>query len=395
MDDRALNGSHRSAWSEAVVSRRPLGTAVAGLVVVALLVPATAQEVRDRDRDGGGGWQSVTQSVTAPAASGGQSRWLPPAPLPQAYRLGIQVDNTQTGVTVLAVQPGSVAQRAGIEAGDTIITVSGYQVGYVGERLYDVGDELARRVDANGDATLVVRNRRTGGLVAVPVRFRAATMPAVTGRLFAFGPVALPQSAVVTVRLLDVTQPQWRDVAVTQGQLPLGTGFPVTYRLDLPPLPAQHRYAVDARVEDYGRVLMQTAQPVALAAVDRDAQVDLTLGFTAIAGQTAAGGLAPRDQIAVWIQGYLGRPPRPLEVEWWLADLQRGRSLANVQAGILSSSELFDRQGRSRDLYVAEVFRLLYGVPPSPAQLADLQRRYNEALGVRLRFVEGLLQQPR
>jgi hypothetical protein len=182
---------------------------------------------------------------------------------------------------------------------------------------------------------------------------------------------------------------------VTQGQLPLGTGFPVTYRLDLPPLPAQHRYAIDARVEDYGRLLMQTAQPVALAAVDRDAQIDLTLGFVAAAGQTGTGGLAPRDQIAVWIQGYLGRPPRPLEVEWWLADLQRGRSLANVQAGILSSSELFDRTGRNRDVYVAEVFRLLYGVAPNPAQFADLQRRYTEALGVRLRFVEGLLQQPR
>lgn len=382
MDDRALSRdglSGRSGWP-----RDWLVAMVAGLVPLA----ASGQDVRDRD--GGGGWQSAS----VPAA-GGQSRWLPPPPAAQSYRLGIQVDNTQTGVNVLAVQPGSVAQRAGLEVGDTIITVSGYQVGYVGERLYDLGDELARRVDTNGDATLVVRNRRTGGLVAAPVRFRAAALPAVTGRLFAFGPVALPQSAVVTVRLLDVTQPQWRDVAVTQGQLPLGTGFPVTYRLDLPPLPAQHRYAVDARVEDFGRIVMQTPQPVALAAADRDAQIDLTLGFVATAGQGNSGGLAPRDQIAVWIQAYLGRPPRPFEVEWWLADLQRGRSLANVQAGILSSSELFDRQGRSRDLYVAEVFRLLYGVPPNPAQLADLQRRYNEALGVRLRFVEGLLQQPR
>jgi len=66
-----------------------------------------------------------------------------------------------------------------------------------------------------------------------------------------------------------------------------------------------------------------------------------------------------------------------------------------VQAGILSSSEIFERQGRSRDLYVAEVHRLLFGVPPTPAQMADLRVRYDSAFGVRLRFVEGLLMQPR
>ena len=379
MDDRALTRG-------AVAPRAGALT----IVVAAVLVGTVAgQEVRDRDGAAGGGWQSA-------AAAREAARWVPPGSVPaQNYRLGVQVNNTTTGVDILAVQPGSVAQRAGIEGGDTIVTVGGYQVGYVGERLYDLGDELARRVDRNGDVTLVVRNRRTGGLVSVPARFRAAAQPAVTGRIFAFGPVALPQSAVVTVRLLDVTQPQWRDVAVTQGQLPLGAGFPVSYRLDLPALPPQHRYAIDARVEDYGRLLMQTAQPVSLAAVDRDMQVDLTLAFASGAATTTGGGLPPRDQITQWIQSYLGRPPRPLEVEWWLADLQRGKSLASVQAGILSSSEIFDRQGRSRDLYVAEVFRLLSGVPPTPAQLADLQRRYNDALGVRLRFVEGLLQQPR
>jgi hypothetical protein len=67
----------------------------------------------------------------------------------------------------------------------------------------------------------------------------------------------------------------------------------------------------------------------------------------------------------------------------------------DVQAGILSSSELFERAGRSRDVYVAEVFRLLFGGPPTAAQMADLRSRYDRAFGVRLRFVEDLLRQPR
>jgi hypothetical protein len=106
-------------------------------------------------------------------------------------------------------------------------------------------------------------------------------------------------------------------------------------------------------------------------------------------------GLAPRDQVQQWIQAYLGRPVRPFETEIWLATLQRGRSLTDVQVGLLSSSELFERAGRSRDIYVAEVFRLLYGRSPTTPELANLQARYDQALGVRLRFAEGLLQQPR
>ena len=101
------------------------------------------------------------------------------------------------------------------------------------------------------------------------------------------------------------------------------------------------------------------------------------------------------DQIDQWIRTYLGRPPRNFETEVWMAELSRGRSMANVQAGILSSSELFERCGRSRDIYVSEVFRLLYGRSPTAAELANLQTRYDQALGVRLRFAEGLLQQPR
>ncbi len=188
-------------------------------------------------------------------------------------------------------------------------------------------------------------------------------------------------------------------MAVVQGQAAV-TALPFPYRLDLPLLPPNHRYAIDARIEDRGLVLAQTPAAAMLTAVDRDQQADLTLtaaGVAPVVVPSVGGtpGLGPRDQIERWIQTYLGRPSRPFEVDIWLVTLQRGRSLTDVQAGILSSSELFERQGRSRDLYVTEVFRLLYGGPPNPTQLADLRARYDRAFGVRQRFVEDLLKQPR
>lgn len=335
-----------------------------------------AQDVRTRDGS------SVVAGYSSAAA-------VPqPAPLP----LGIMARNTANGVEVVTVNPGSVAQASGLQAGDTIVNVAGYQVGMVGDRLYDVGDEVARRLNTSGQVPLLVRNGRTGGLVTMPAQFGTASR-AISGVLNAPQGLQVPSTAVITVRLLDVTEPQWRDVALTQGQLPAARGFPVSYRLD-PPVPtAGHRYAVDAKVEDGGRLLLQTAAPVPLAELDREQRVDLAL--VQAAPPPTAVSVVPSAQIQQWIQTYLGRPPRPYETEVWLADLQQGKSLSDVQAGILSSSEYFERQRSSRDAYVAEVFRQLYGMPPTPAQLADMQRRYDSVQGVRLQFVQQLLQQSR
>ncbi|MFM8414893.1 MAG: YbaY family lipoprotein [Planctomycetota bacterium] len=353
--------------------------AVAALAIAAALGgKAFSQDVRQRD------------AGLVPV--GGDSRLVHAANRPASYRLGINVQNGPAGVLVMAIAPGSLAQSVGIEPGDTIVCVSGYQVGYVGDRLFDLGDEIARRVDAAQAVNLLVRDGRTGVLENVPVRFAAASR-AISGRIFSADNSRLPASAVTLVRVLDVSFPQWQDVVVAQGQLP-AADFPKAYRLDLPVLQAGHRYAVDARVDHGGRVLMQTGQATPLAAVDRDQQVDLVL-VSRQQPVAPQGSLQPRDQIDQWIRTYLGRPPRNFETEVWLAELTRGRTLTNVQAGILSSSELFERCGRSRDVYVAEVFRLLYGRPPNAAELANLQARYDQSLGVRLRFVEGVLQQPR
>lgn len=358
-----------------------VGAGLFAAIMVTWAVASIAEEVRIRD--------------DAPAPAGG-ARYLPPvASQPGRFLLGVGIRNTPTGVELMSVNAGGVGQRSGLEVGDVIVTVDGFQVGYVGDRLYDLGDEIARRVDHAGRVSLLVRNRRTGGLVQVPLEFGASASRAVTGRVFVQPLITVPPTAVVTIRVLDVTQPQWRDVAVVQGQAAVTT-LPFPFRIDLPLLPPQHRYALDARIEDRGRVLAWTTAPIMLTTVDRDQQMDLTLisgGTAPVVGGTP--GVAPRDQIEGWIRSYLGRPSRPFEIDIWLASLQRGRSLTDVQVGILSSSELFERQGRSRDLYVTEVFRLVYGTPPNPAQIADLRARYDRSFGVRQRFVEDLLKQPR
>ena len=188
-----------------------------------------------------------------------------------------------------------MAQRAGLEAGDTIVTVEGYQVGYVSGRLYDMSEELARRVDRQGRVTLLVRNHRDGRLVNVPVQF--ATGPrTVSGNVHAKGTAGLSRTAMLSVRLLDVTQPRWRDVAIAEVNIEIPRRWPVPYRLEVDPasIRAGHRYAVDARVTDRGQVILQTAGPLRVALSGNEDRTDLTLIGTI---DRPGGGIVPYDQI--------------------------------------------------------------------------------------------------
>ena len=66
--------------------------------------PVAAQESRDRDSGA---------APSAPGAGEAQSRYLPPGGQPSGtYKLGITPRNTDTGVQILQVAAGSVAQRS-------------------------------------------------------------------------------------------------------------------------------------------------------------------------------------------------------------------------------------------------------------------------------------------
>lgn len=102
----------------------------------------------------------------APSAQlGPQPQLVPPRRWAGQWRLGVYAANTDTGVRITQVIPNSPAWQAGLERGDLIVTVDGYQIGYVNGRLYDLSSELQRRGGPNGRVTLLVYDHRTGELV--------------------------------------------------------------------------------------------------------------------------------------------------------------------------------------------------------------------------------------
>lgn len=96
-------------------------------------------------------------------------QWLPPDRRGR-WQLGIFARNTDTGVVVTNVLPRSAARRAGIEPGDVIVAIRGFQVGWVEDRLYPLGDELQRQADRAGFVSLLVQNVRNRRLVNIPVQ---------------------------------------------------------------------------------------------------------------------------------------------------------------------------------------------------------------------------------
>jgi len=122
----------------------------------------------DRWRPGQAEDEGTEEGMPAP-------RFAPPGmpgPVFRGWWLGVYATNTQTGVRVTRVLPRSAAAEAGIERGDKIVTVDGYQIGFVNDRLFPLGSELQRRAGRSGRVTLLVHNWRNRDLLDIDVRLQ-------------------------------------------------------------------------------------------------------------------------------------------------------------------------------------------------------------------------------
>ncbi len=129
--------------------------------------PAPDERRRSAPGDREGTPEGMPQTRIAPGE--GDRR---PYFLPDRWLLGVYAHNTETGVLITRVMPGSAAAQAGLERNDKIVAVEGFQVGYVNRQLYLLGDELQHRAGANGRVRLLVQNWRNNELLNLDVRLR-------------------------------------------------------------------------------------------------------------------------------------------------------------------------------------------------------------------------------
>jgi membrane-associated protease RseP (regulator of RpoE activity) len=128
---------------------------------------AQGQGTQEESEDGWpGGMQERSAAPGQPRIAPG----FPPFPQSARWWLGVYAYNTSTGIVITRVVPNSPAARAGLEPRDRIVTVEGFQVGYLHRRLYALGPELQLRADPNGQVRLLVQNWRNGELTNMDAR---------------------------------------------------------------------------------------------------------------------------------------------------------------------------------------------------------------------------------
>jgi len=353
----------------------------------------------DRNRD-----ESFNDPFADPNGFGGvgQSRYLPPGQRPPTnFRLGIYSRNTDTGVLVTSVNAGSAAQQSGIEAQDIIIAVNGYQVGIINGRTYDIAEELARRVDAQGRVMLLVRNHRDGRLVNIPVQFYG-NAPGMATSVYATANTANRPSVqpgmMLMARVIDTTFPQWQNVSLGETQVPLDGRWPVNFQIDLDPsqIRPDHRYALDVKVVQRGYTVLQMNSPATVNFANGNPRMAVTLvppQGPAPAGIPPGISNRPIDQIGMWYEQLAGRPMNDRESQVWQRELAKGKSLDEIYATVLASSEYYDRFRGNMDLYINEIYRTLFGRSATPSEVLALRNRLSQSAELRIPVLLNLVRQ--
>jgi uncharacterized lipoprotein YbaY len=313
---------------------------------------------------------------------------------PNSWRLGVAIENADTGVVLTDVERGMPAESAGLERGDVIVNVEGFQVGYVDGALYDLGDEIRRRVDQQGKIDFLIYDQRRRQLKSLPVTLVQQKAGGVRGEVVCRERITLTQQAVLTVRLRDVTYPNWQNVEVGQHVIPNPKHPPIPYSIqfDRSQIYADHRYELDAWLVDRGQIVLQSPSPVAVSPLSSNSPVQVTLvrvgGSTPPNNAYAVGQL---DQINQWYHQYLRRDATSQELAAWQNYLQAGKSPQDILAYILGSPEYFDRMGNQRDPYLTEIYRNLLGRQPTTAELQQFLAQYQQYGGARTDFVRDVL----
>ena len=233
---------------------------------VMLLWGAISQGLVAQDRDRARG-RDTAAAVGADEADrvmrgGGElePRLVPPRPdRDRRWYLGVEVDYRDYGAVITRVIRNSPARRGGLETRDVIVTVNGYQIGTVGGRLFPLDRELELRASRRGLVRLLVQNQRTGQLANLDVQLERADQPGnAEDRGVLVGTVTvrqlgqLPRSAVLAVRLVDLSDPRGSTIPLIQK----------TYR-DLGPLPIPFELEYDrAQIVPGRRYALQAAVTV-------------------------------------------------------------------------------------------------------------------------------------
>jgi len=325
--------------------------------------------------------------------------------LPKDWKFGVAVDPSQTGAIVRQVTPNSPAQRAGLKPNDIIIALGGVQVGYVENRLNDVGDQIRRSADNTGRVRALVLDSQSARLQNMDIQLDSASN-ALTGSIALRDRGSLPPNSIMTVQIENVTRPFYE---VRNGKVitsAFGTG-PFFYEIQYDPvyIDPRDRYQLNAIITDQtGRTLYALREPIPIptgglppnSVLALDSFRDLQL-----AGQQAGGGTVtsaygqdPAVLSQIFMQ-LLGRPPSTNEQVAWSGYLAQGNSIIDLKAKIIGSPSYYDRLGNNPQAFIQTMIRTLKGSPATQNEVNAWLNRLQQYQGNREQVAKEFMQQLR
>ena len=278
---------------------------------------------------------------------------------------------------ITEVVRGSAAERAGLEINDRIVSVHGYQVGYVNGVLYDSGQEFERHADSSGWVRILVQNNRDGRLLNLPVQLDPR-QETITGTVAYHDRSSLPRDAVLTVELRELLRSDLRPVTLARQSYNPGQQVLIPFTLEYDPTQVDSRrnYVLFATISAGGRQLYTTRQDYPVLHGGPSAGVQLLVESTSTSG---GGSLPNRNeqlaQITRWFRNYLRREPRAQELYVWESHLARGGFLQDAQLQILSTPEFYYQSNADDTQFVRRMFQLVTERQPSNQEISQWLNR--------------------
>lgn len=296
----------------------------------------------------------------------------------QDWRIGVGIDNRDTGAFVTQVQPGSAAQQAGIIPGDIIVGAGPSRIGLVDGRIIELAEVARNFADNFGRISLLVLDSRSRQLRNVPINM-TSTATALSGSLVLSDNGFLPTDTVAIVELRNVSRPFFQ-IQGGRSAFNVSRQGPFAFSLNIDPrfLDPVDQYELQAMITSRNQV-MYASQRVALRSADISRRWDLILqpvGLSAAspggvinAGYPSFSSSVSSAELVRELQSLLGRPPMANEIAAWETFLRSGNTLASLRVRILSNPQLRSNFGND-SLYINHVFTNLFSRSPSQAELS-------------------------
>lgn len=312
------------------------------------------------------------------------------------WRLGVYSKDTDAGVRIVQVVSGSAAAQAGLEADDTIITVNGYQVGYVNGQLYDCASEFERSATADGWVRMLVQNNRNGQLMNLPVKLETRSAR-LSGYITLNNRIAMPSDAYAVVELQEILRPGAPPIPLARQTIERLNQHPIAFEVDFDPQQVDTRrsYVLTASVLSNRQTLYASRTPTQVLTTGQPQTVSIACDRIAA---NPGGPIGPygRDatleQVVELFREYLERDPNRTELSTWQANLDRGSSMMDVRTELLAQNQFFNQCDRDERVYIERLHQLMLGRKPTPDELAYWSNRYNEQNGVRRELAREFLE---